>query len=292
MLSVKLGLSSMLDNLIVTPKPKEACRILFVGDVVGQMGLKMCAKWLPRLRKELSLDGICANGENSAKGGRGITAISLEALLAANVDVITTGNHVWQFPDFYPLLNTQSAVIRPANFPTEVPGKGFVVRDFNGTKVAVINLLGRVFLKEHTQCPFKAAQRLVAEIKKETSCILVDFHAEATAEKAAFGLFLDGQVSAVLGTHTHVQTADARLMPQGTAFITDLGCVAALNSCLGVESAIIIEHLQTQLPMRFKEALNPPFVLSGALIDLDIYNGRALSIQALRLLDDLADTKK
>lgn len=274
----------MLDK--ITVKPLGAIRILLVGDVVGLPGLNMCTKWFKKIQQACAVDGIVVNGENSAKDGRGITEATLRTLLAAGANMVSTGNHVWRHQEFYAVLNSSPSVVRPANFPAGAPGHGFAVFQIGRVKVAVLNLLGRVFLKEHTSCPFTTAQELLPQIKALADIILVDFHAETTSEKSALGLFLDGQVAAVFGTHTHVQTADQRVLPLGTAFMTDLGCVASLNSCLGVQKEIVIEMLRTQLPARFKVAVEPPFVLSGAIVDINPATGLAINIAALRIVDD------
>ncbi len=276
----------MLDSLRNKSKPQNCVRILAVGDVVGQPGLSMCAKWVPQIVKQCNVDGTVINGENSSKDGRGVTENSLQELLFAGADVVTTGNHVWRFSDFYPVLDSQTRVIRPANFPEGTPGNGYTLFKTSKLDVAVINLQGRIFMRENTSCPFKTAEKIVEMVRTKTKIILVDFHAEATSEKAALGFFLDGRVSAVFGTHTHVQTADHRVLPGGTAFVSDLGCCAALNSCLGIDKEIIVKQMQTQLPARFKVDKNPPFVLSGVIIDVDQNTGLAKDIQQVRIVDD------
>lgn len=254
--------------------------------MVGQPGLSMCARLLPEIRKTCQVDGIIVNGENSSPDGKGITEGSLKSLLNSGADVVTTGNHVWRFADFYTILDSSSQVIRPANFPKGSPGRGYTTFEINGLKIAVLNLMGRVFMREQVSCPFQCALDLLPQIKATADLVLLDFHAEATSEKAALALFLDGQISAIVGTHTHVQTADARVLPSGTAFISDLGCVAALNSCLGVEKSSVIGQMRSQLPAKFKVDKEPPFVFSGAVVDIDPKTGVARGIQPIRIIEN------
>lgn len=256
-----------------------------VGDVVGVPGQTMCSRLLPKIKETCQVDGIIVNGENSSPDGKGITDASFKAILSAGADVVTTGNHVWRFSEFFPVLDSSPLVIRPANFPKGAPGRGWTSFQIGQFKIGVVNLMGRVFFKEHTTCPFQTLLDLLPEIKAQCDIIIVDFHAEATSEKAALGLFFDGQVSTIVGTHTHVQTADARVLPGGTAFMSDLGCVAALNSCLGVEKSTVIEQMRTQLPSRFKVDKEPPFVLSGAIIDIDPKTTFACTIQPIRIIE-------
>lgn len=269
----------------ILPKEADLIRILFVGDVVGQPGLSMCARLIPEIKKRCQVDGVVINGENSSPDAKGITESSLKSLLSCGADVVTTGNHVWRFADFYPILDSCQQVVRPANFPKGSPGRGYAIFKVGELKVAVLNLMGRVFMREQVACPFQSALDLLPEIKAVADLVLLDFHAEATSEKAALALFLDGQISAIVGTHTHVQTADARVLPGGTAFISDLGCVAALNSCLGVEKSSVIGQMRSQLPAKFKVDKEPPFVFSGALVDIDPKTALARDIQPIRIIE-------
>ena len=222
--------------------------LLFFGDIVGQAGCDKLRKELPRLKRELSVGIVVANGENSAEGN-GITPHSAEHLFQSGVDVITTGNHSLRRREIYELLEEQSGLIRPANYHPSAPGSGVFFYDNPAFPLYVINLQGRVYMENVQQSPFEAAELLLGQIKCPN--ILVDFHAEATAEKLALGYYLDGRVSAVLGTHTHVATADERLLPNGTAYITDVGMCGGRDSILGVQRERAIERLRTGLPVRF-----------------------------------------
>jgi metallophosphoesterase (TIGR00282 family) len=251
-------------------------RILFLGDIVGRGGRQMVADLLPGLRQELGLDLVLANGEN-ASGGLGLSAKSAQELRRAGVDVLTTGNHVWKYPDIRPLLDKEPWLLRPANFPTGAPGKGmglYFCRE-GMPPLVVINLQGRTFL-DSIDCPFAAAERLVGEAPQD-AIIVVDMHAEATSEKRALAHMLRGRVHAVVGTHTHVQTNDASILDGVTGFITDLGMCGPEDSCLGMDSAIILRKFQTGLPQRF-ELAKGPCMLNGAVIDVD--DGRCRSISA------------
>lgn len=263
----------------------DQLRILFVGDVVGTPGVELCSRQLPRLRQELSLDAIVVNGENSSITGRSITAKSADALFAAGADLLTTGNHIWGAKDFYNYLDSNGKVIRPANYPPKCPGKGYAFMQVDGTEVAVMNLQGRLFMKDNLDCPFRTAESQLLYLSSRTKIIFVDFHAEATSEKEALGFYLDGKISGIVGTHTHVQTSDERVLPQGTAYISDLGCCGALNSSLGMKLDTIMEHFLTQMPVKFTVEDRPPFVLHGVWIDVDRDTGRALAIERLRIED-------
>lgn len=261
-------------------------KVLVVGDVIGRPGRNCVKKVLPGIRDALSVDLVVLNGENSA-GGFGITPKVAEELFSYGVDVITTGNHIWDKKEINDYLCHEPRVLRPHNFPGDsAPGKGWHILDAaNGLKAGVINLSGRVFL-QCLECPFRTAERLIQDIYNHTQVIIVDFHAEATAEKVAFGWFMDGKVSAVVGTHTHVQTADERILPGETAYITDIGMVGPIDSVIGVEKEIIIEKFLTQLPARFKVA-GGPVSFDAVFIDIDEATGRARSIERIQeVVDD------
>ncbi len=259
-------------------------KILFIGDVVGRPGRQIADRLLPRLITRLNVDLCIANCENAA-AGFGLTPKVYEQLKAMEIAVITSGNHIWNKREIYPLLDEQEVLLRPANYPEGVPGHGScVVSTPGGARVAVLNLMGRVFLPA-IDCPFRCADTAVAKLREETDVVLVDFHAEATSEKIAMGWFLDGRVSAVLGTHTHVQTADATILPGGTAYMTDLGMTGPRNSVIGVNKNIIIEKYLYQIPKRFDTAKGPG-ILSGAVLDIDGKTGRANSILPLRMEED------
>ena len=247
-------------------------RILFVGDVMGRLGRKTVHALLPGLRRETEAEIIVANGENAA-GGRGLTLATADELFAAGVDVITSGNHVWEIREIYPSLDSESPILRPLNYPPGVPGRGMLIAH----GAAFINLQGRTFMGAETDCPFRAADKALEHLQ-DTPVILVDIHAEATSEKAALGWYLDGRVSAVIGTHTHVATADAHVLPAGTAFISDVGMVGPRDSIIGMEVKPIIERFLTQLPTRFSPVETGPVIFNSVLIDIDETTGRAQSI--------------
>ena len=240
-------------------------RILFIADVFGKPGRRMVEKRLPGLREELGLDFVVANGENAADGV-GITSANGRALFGAGVDVITLGNHAYRQREVYPYLDSEPRVIRPANMAPSGPGRGETVVDAaNGVRVGVINLLGRLFL-EPSVSPFEIAPRMVAAMRERADVILVDFHAEATSEKIAMGRLLDGSVTAVIGTHTHVQTNDAAVLPGGTAFLTDAGMTGPHDSVIGVRTDLILRRFTTQLPVRFEPA-EGDVRIEGAVIE-------------------------
>ncbi len=257
-------------------------KILAIGDVYGRPGRRAVASLLPGLRKEFDLDFVVANVENAA-GGVGVTAAIGQELLSLGIDVLTSGNHVWAKREVYDYLDSEPRVIRPANYPEGAPGRGSVLlKTRSGVPVGVANLSGRVFLVNGLECPFRSALALVRELRQSTEVVLVDFHAEATSEKVALGHFLDGLASAVFGTHTHVQTSDARVLPNGTAYITDLGMTGPVDSVIGVEKSIVIESFLSQLPARFEVAAGPAS-LQGAVFDIDETTGRARSVAAVHV---------
>lgn len=261
-------------------------RIALIGDVVGEPGMMMAQRYLPLLRQELSLDAIVINGENSAQNGRGITPQTATALLDAGATVITTGNHIWGQKEIVPFMQQATTVLRPINFPVGTPGLGATVVQVGAYAIAVINAQGRVFMRELLDCPFRTVEAVLARLKQSTAIICVDFHAETTAETAAFAFYMDGKVSCVVGTHTHVQTADERVLPHGTAFITDLGMCGSLNSNLGMKKEGIIQNFLTQMPIRFEVDKQPPFVLSGVVVTVNPTTGKALDIKRIRIVDE------
>jgi metallophosphoesterase (TIGR00282 family) len=243
--------------------------ILFIGDVVGRLGRKTLQALLPALRQEIDAEVVVANGENAA-GGRGLTIATADELFEAGVDVITSGNHVWEMREIYPILDSESSILRPLNYPPGVPGRGLLVAH----GAAFINLQGRTFMGVDADCPFRAADKALESVQ-DVRVIIVDMHAEATSEKAALAWYLDGRVSAVIGTHTHVATADARILPKGTAFVTDAGMVGPRDSIIGVQVKPVIERFLTQLPIRFGPVEKGPSILNSVLIDVDETSGRA-----------------
>jgi metallophosphoesterase (TIGR00282 family) len=253
-------------------------RILFIGDIFGNPGRRMVKEALPVLRNELQPDLVLANAENAA-GGFGITPALVEELLDLDIAVLTSGNHIWDKKDIYPYLRDQvnGRLLRPANYPGDSPGRGlFVGKTQAGVGFAVVNLQGRVFMPA-LDCPFRKADELFHQVPDDTRIRIVDFHAEATSEKQALGWYLDGRATAVLGTHTHVPTADEKVLLQGTAYISDLGMTGPYESVIGMEREAVIQKFLDQLPTRF-EVANGDVRLSAALLDVDPKTGRALSI--------------
>jgi len=255
-------------------------RLLIIGDVVGRSGRRAVKANLSRLKKELDLDMVIANGENAA-GGKGITREVARDLFASGVDVLTMGNHVWNKREAFEYLDEEVRIIRPANYPPGVPGVGVGIFGKNKkVKLAVINLAGRVFLQP-LDCPFRKADDILEEIKGRVMVIIIDFHAEATSEKVAMGRYLDGRISALLGTHTHVQTADECILPGGTAYITDIGMTGPFDSVIGVKKEMVIDSFITQTPQRFEVATGP-FQFNGVVVDIDENNGKATAIKRIQ----------
>ncbi len=255
-------------------------KILFIGDVVGSPGREAVKKILPVLKKSHSLDFVIANAEN-ASGGSGITPKVSEELFAAGVDVLTSGDHIWKRREIFELINQDERILRPLNYPAGAPGKGKnVFKVKSGGKVGVININGRVFM-DSLECPFKTAALAQEELIKETKVIIVDIHAEATSEKIALGWYLDGKVSAVLGTHTHIQTADEKILPQGTAYITDVGMAGPYDSVIGRKVDDVLTRFLTGVPVRF-EVAEGNIQLHGVVIDIDEKTGKGNSITRIQ----------
>ncbi|MCX5709495.1 MAG: TIGR00282 family metallophosphoesterase [Candidatus Omnitrophica bacterium] len=250
-------------------------KILFAGDIVGKPGRDAIKALLPGLKKEYALDFVIANAENSA-GGSGITQKTADELFASGVNVITSGDHIWKKAEIIELINREERIIRPVNFPAGVPGSGAGIFKVNNKKVGVINVNGRVFM-EPLESPFTTTLAAVEKLAKETNIIIVDIHAEATSEKVALGWYLDGKVSAVMGTHTHIQTADERILPQGTAYITDVGMVGPYDSVIGRNVKDVLDRFILQLPIKFAVA-ESNIKLCGAVVDVDDRTGKAKSI--------------
>jgi metallophosphoesterase (TIGR00282 family) len=255
-------------------------KVLMIGDVYGEPGRAAIQKLLPRLREEHGADLAVVNVENAA-GGFGITPPMTKTFLDQGVDVMTTGNHVWDKKEIVPHIAKENLLLRPANFPTGTPGVGYISVKAGPYRVGVVNLMGRIFMNP-IDCPFRKADEVVAELRRETPIILVDMHAEATSETLAMGWYLDGRVSAVVGTHRHVQTADERVLPGGTAYITDLGLTGPTDGVIGVDRQQIIQRFMTQMPIKFETAKGPA-ALHGVVITLDPETGRATAIQRLRV---------
>ena len=255
-------------------------KILMIGDVVGRAGRQVIADRLTELKEELRISFVVANIENAA-AGFGITAECGKELLSAGVDVMTSGNHIYDKKEGIGYIESEVRLIRPANYAPGAPGRGmWLQRTSMGIGIAVINVQGRVFMPP-SDCPFRTIDSILNEIGKRASIILVDHHAEATSEKMAMGRYLDGRVTAVVGTHTHVQTADERILPGGTAFITDVGMVGPLDSVIGIRKELSIERFLTQRPGAFEVAKNLVY-LQGAVVDIDEASGRAVGITRVR----------
>lgn len=251
--------------------------ILMIADVVGNPGRRIVCDLLPILRRRLSLDFVIVNAENAA-GGMGMTAAIGQEILSWGADCITMGNHVWDKKDLIELLPNEPRILRPANYPPDVPGAGVYLTERRGTKIAVISLVGRVFMGNF-DCPFRRAQEEIESLGDGVRVIVVDIHAEATSEKIALGCFLDGKVSAVLGTHTHVSTTDFRILPQGTAYATDLGMTGPVDSVIGIKKDLIIRRFLTQMPVKY-DVGGGASQLEGALLKVG-EDGRARSIERI-----------
>ncbi len=237
----------------------KTIRILFLGDIVGAPGRAIFQKHIKALKKEHAIDAVIVNGENSSNG-RGITSKVVKFFRHNEVDVVTSGNHIWRYREIYEYLNTHNDLLRPENFPAECPGSGVTTFNCNGVTVGVINLQGRIFMRDHLADPFKTADTVLSYLKHKTNVIFVDFHAEATSEKIGLAFYLDGRVSALVGTHTHVQTTDERILPKGTGFLTDAGMAGAMHSMLGMKKEPIIQNFLTQMPVKFTVDTQPPYV--------------------------------
>jgi metallophosphoesterase (TIGR00282 family) len=253
--------------------------VLFIGDVVAKAGLRAIAHHLPRLRREEPIHLAIANGENAA-GGFGLTRSVADELFGLGVDVVTGGNHLWDKREILDFIHLEPRILRPANYPAKVAGaRTGVFTTSNQHRVAVLSLMGRVFMPT-VDCPFQCADELIPALRRETPIVIVDVHAEATSEKMALGWYLDGQVSAVLGTHTHVQTADERILPAGTAYLSDVGMTGPYESVIGIEKEQAIQRFLTQTPHRMTPASGDPR-LAAAVIAIDAETGRARSIRRL-----------
>lgn len=265
---------------------QNSLKILIIGDISGNLGLAMLQAYIGKLKDRYKVDGVIVNGENSADQGKGITPKIVAFLKNLGVNIITTGNHIWAKKEIMPYLESNTDLLRPANFPSGCPGVGVTTFECAGEVVAVVNLQGRIFMRESVECPFRAIDSILTYLKSKTNKIIVDFHAEATSEKIGMGLYLDGRVSTVVGTHTHVQTADERILPAGTAFITDLGMVGSLNSMIGMKKEPILKNFITQMPQKFEVSEEAPAVLSGIVAEIDKATGKAIDIQRVRIVDD------
>lgn len=259
----------------------ETTRVLFIGDIIGKPGRIAVRELLPRLVGQCSPDLVIANGENSA-GGFGITAEVAEELKKLQIDVITSGNHIWDKKEIYEYIKGERRLLRPLNYPNGAPGYGFGVFECaSGVKVGVLNLMGRVFM-DNLECPFRTGREAINKLREQTPVIIVDLHAETTSEKAAIGWHFDGLVSAVIGTHTHIQTSDERVLTNGTAFITDAGMTGPTDSVIGMRKEMIIERFLTQMPVRFDVAAKG-IELQGVLVTIGSLDGKAKKIERIRV---------
>ncbi|HLS20462.1 MAG TPA: TIGR00282 family metallophosphoesterase [Bacillota bacterium] len=259
-------------------------KILFIGDVVSSPGRKMVQDYLPKLRKKYQPHVIIINGENAA-GGKGITEKIYKQFLQWGAHIVTLGNHAWDKKEIFDFINHEKYLIRPANFPKTTPGRGMAFVQLNDLEIAVINLQGRTFMPPLDD-PFQKIDELIKIAKKRTNIIFLDFHAEATSEKQAMGYYVDGRVSAMVGTHTHIQTADERILPEGTGYITDVGMTGPYDAVLGVEKEAIIKRFTSQLPVRFNIDKSGRNQLSGVIITIDPQTGLAKHIERILINDD------
>lgn len=256
-------------------------KVLFIGDIIGSPGRRVVNNLIPAIVSEHKIDMVIANCENAA-GGFGVTRGIVDELYRNKISVLTSGNHIWNRKETADFIEDYETLLRPANYPEGSPGWGSVVaRSISGKPIGVLNLMGRVFMNP-LDCPFRVAEREIRKLKDETNVIIVDMHAEATSEKQALGWFLDGKVSAVLGTHTHVQTADERILPQGTAYITDVGMTGAFDSVIGMKKDVIIKKFLTLMPARYDVAKHDVW-LQGVIVNIDDETGKSFSIERLNL---------
>lgn len=259
-------------------------RILFIGDIVGSIGREQLQTYLPKLKQKYQPQLTIVNGENAA-AGKGITEKIYKQLLEYGADFLTMGNHTFDKKEIFDFIDQAKKMIRPANYPVGTPGKGINYVNVNGTEVAIINLQGRTFMPAIDD-PFRIADQLIEEASKRTPIIFIDFHAEASSEKLALAWYLDGRISAFVGTHTHVQTADNRILDQGTAYITDVGMTGPYDGIIGTEREAVIKRFLTQLPVRFEVTKKGKTQLSGVVIDIDQKTGKAERINRILITED------
>ncbi|MBA4603723.1 TIGR00282 family metallophosphoesterase [Thermoactinomyces mirandus] len=255
-------------------------RILMIGDIVGQVGRKAVATYLPKLNQMFSPDAIVANGENAASNGRGVQREVVRELMDLGIQCITLGNHAWAQSEIFDFIDEEPNLIRPANFPAGTPGKGYTLLNLQSGKLAVVNLMGRTYMGT-LDCPFRKMNEILEQIPG-SPYILVDFHAETTSEKQALAYFLDGSVSAIIGTHTHVQTADERILPKGTGYLTDVGMVGPYDSVIGMEKSAVVKRFITQMPIRFSVAKGRE-QFNAVLIDLDKQTKKTTKLTRIRI---------
>lgn len=267
-------------------------RVLLLGDIVGAAGLAIFQKHIGRLREKYRVDAVIVNGENSAANGRGITPAIMRLFTSHGVQVVTSGNHIWNKLEIVPYISQHTNLLRPCNFPAGTPGSGVTTFVCNGYEIGVINVQGRVFMKELLNCPFRAVESALTYLTSKTRTIFIDVHAEATSEKMGIAYYFDGRVSGIVGTHTHVQTADARILPAGTAYITDLGMAGSLHSMIGMKKEPIIQNFLTQMPTRFIVETSLPVFMTGVCIEVDTDTGKSTSIESIQVIDDSVQIPK
>ena len=257
-------------------------RVMFIGDIVGRPGRRAVKEMLPSLIVQHKPNLIIANGENAA-GGKGITRKTADELFSSGIDILTMGNHVWDQKEVHDFIDGEQRMIRPANYPLDTPGRGYLIaKADNDTKVGVINLSGRVFMQP-LDCPFRFLDDILPLIREETNIVIIDFHAEATSEKMALAWYVDGRASAVVGTHTHIQTADERIMSCGTGYITDVGMTGPRDSILGVDVESVISKFLTLRPVRFHVA-DGPIQLNAVLLEIDLERGTTETIKRINIV--------
>lgn len=253
-------------------------KILCIGDIVGRPGRRAIRELLPGLKEKHKIDLVLANSEN-ASGGVGLSRKVAEELMGYGVEIMTLGNHTWDNREIFQFINNpEFPLVRPANYPPGTPGRGFRVFQHAGARIGVVNLLGRVFIGEY-DCPFRTFDQIYETLQQETDLILVDFHAEATAEKVALGWHVDGRAAALFGTHTHIQTADERVLPNGTGYITDVGMTGPLDSVIGVKKELVVEKFLTQLPVRFEVETKGDVIFCGIILEIDEVSGKTRYIE-------------
>lgn len=257
-------------------------KIIAIGDIVGEAGVEKLQKELPRIKEENNIDFVIVNGENAASG-MGINKNNYNGILSAGADVVTLGNHTWAKKDVFGFIN-DTKILRPANYSKGLPGRGYGIFECKDKKIAVMNLIGRVDMNVLSENPFQVAKKIIQKIKDEVDMIIVDFHAEATAEKIAMGRYLDGSITALFGTHTHVQTADEKILPKGTGYITDIGMTGPENSVIGMDQEASIKRFETTLPERYKIA-DGPCMLNGCIFEIDEESFKTMSVTRIYIHD-------
>lgn len=255
--------------------------ILIIGDIIGKPGRHAVHNCMGRVKADFAVDFTVANGENVA-GGTGIQPDSFKTLMETGVDVVTSGNHVWSKKEVKDLISSNPRLLRPHNYPSEAPGSGLGIYDCKGTPVAVLNLMGRTFINIPLDCPFKSADKALSEIQGKAKVIIVDMHGEATSEKRAMGWHLNGRVSSVTGSHTHIMTADEEILPGGTAYLTDVGMSGSPNSVIGMKQAQVLQRFITGMPARFEVSEELPYLFQAVVVSVDKETGKATKIERIR----------